>query len=190
MLAGDCMGGTPVETETGDAMAAVGGRRWDQKIHGIHLSRGRRRSPFRLPALPTQSHRLFLLDLSVSRPLPGSRTLGTAGCTAGLGCPCVRGRERQASTDSLMRWLEIDFPLTHYATQPAPCELLGLVKLRPADLSSPGAAFPSVYSVRRLVLAVQFVPAAFQPCCPLLPLVLSVSCLQPAAVTSSFTSLP
>lgn len=33
MLAGDCMGGTPVDTETGAAMAARGGRRWDQKIH-------------------------------------------------------------------------------------------------------------------------------------------------------------
>lgn len=98
MLAGDCMGGTPVETETGAAMAAVGGRRWDQKIHQIHQthrSRGRRRSPIRLSALPTQAT-VFLLQLSASLVRGRSARLGL-------------GERGRGSTDSLMRWLEIDF---------------------------------------------------------------------------------
>lgn len=105
MLAGDCMGGTPVETETGAAMAALGGRRWDQKIHQIHQthrSRGRRRSPSVFPPLPTQAT-VFLLQLSASLPrYCSSRTLGTAGAGAGS------WGERQ-STDNDEVVGEIDF---------------------------------------------------------------------------------
>lgn len=99
---------------------------------------------------------VFLLALSASLV-----RVWMLGGTVGSGCE----RGEQAATVPSSGWrLTSTNVLCHAA---GPCELLGLVKLRPADLSSSGSSFPSLpfHSVQRPALPVPIVPTACQPCC-------------------------